>query len=198
MFTVALTGGIGSGKTVAANLFANLGVPVIDTDIIARELVAPGKPALAEISHAFGREILTAKGELDRTKLARITFSNARMRKQLETILHPRIHSEVRTQLQKLDAPYAVVVIPLLVETSQIETYSRVLVVDCDEATQVQRVRERDHRSDEQIMAIMQVQASRAERLSWADDIIENNATLPDLEQKVARLHQVYLESATR
>lgn len=196
MFTVALTGGIGSGKTVVADLFARLGVPVIDTDIIARELVSPGKPALTEIIHAFGREILTAKGELDRAKLARITFSSARMRKQLEAILHPRIHTEIRSRLQKLDSPYAIIVIPLLVETGQIETYNRVLVVDCDEAAQVQRVRERDHRDDEQINAIMQAQSTRAGRLAWADDIIENNGTLPELEQKVARLHQTYLKSA--
>lgn len=198
MFTVALTGGIGSGKTVVAELFAKLGIPVIDTDIIARELVKPGKPALTEITHAFGREILSPDGDLDRAKLARITFSNARMRKQLEAILHPRIHTEVRSRLQKLDSPYAIVVIPLLVETGQVESYNRVLVVDCDEAAQVQRVRERDHRSDEQINAIMQVQANRVERLSWADDIIENNGTLHELEQKVARLHQAYLKSASR
>lgn len=194
---MALTGGIGSGKTVVADLFAKLGVPVIDTDIIARELVKPGKPALAEITHAFGREILSAKGELDRAKLARITFSNARMRKQLESILHPRIHAEVRSKLHKLDNTYAIVVIPLLVETGQVETYNRVLVVDCDEATQVQRVRERDHRSDEQINAIMHAQANRAERLTWADDIIENNDSLLELEQKVSRLHQAYLKSAS-
>lgn len=196
MFTVALTGGIGSGKTVVSDLFARLGVPVIDTDIIARELVKPGKPALTEITHAFGREVLTAKGELDRQKLARITFSSARMRKQLENILHPRIHTEVRSRLQKLEAPYAIVVIPLLVETGQVETYNRVLVVDCDEAIQIQRVRERDHRDDEQIKAVMQAQATRAERLSWADDVIDNSETLHELEQAVTRLHQTYLKLA--
>lgn len=198
MFTVALTGGIGSGKTVVANLFAGLGVPIIDTDIIAREIVKPGKPALAEITHAFGREVLSMNGELDRSKLARMTFSNPRLLKQLERILHPRIHAEIRSRLLKLNAPYAMVVIPLLVETGQVDTYNRVLTVDCDRATQVARVRERDHRSDEQINAILQAQATRAERLSWADDIIENNGTLDELEAKVRQLHQSYLKMAAQ
>ena len=198
VFTIALTGGIGSGKSLVAELFAKLGVAIIDTDIIARELVLPGKPALFEISHAFGRDVLTAKGELDRAKLARVTFSNASLRKQLESILHPRIRAEVRTRLQKLDTPYAIVVIPLLVETGQVEAYNRVLVVDSNESTQVQRVRNRDQRSDQQIQDIMQAQASRTERLSWADDIIENNGTVENLEQNVARLHQTYLNFAKR
>jgi dephospho-CoA kinase len=196
VFTVALTGGIGSGKSLVSDMFSKLGVPIIDTDIIARELVLPGKPALLEITHAFGRDVLTVKGELDRKQLARITFSNASLRKQLESILHPRIRAEVRTRLQKLDAAYAIIVIPLLVETGQVEAYNRVLVVDTDEATQIQRVHQRDHRSEQQIKAIMQAQASRSERLSWADDIIENNGTLENLEQNVSRLHQFYLKSA--
>lgn len=196
MFTVALTGGIGSGKSVVADLFAKLGVPVIDTDIIARELVKPGKPALADITQSFGRDVITKKGELDRVKLARLTFSNGRLRKQLEDILHPRIHTEIRLQLQKLDSPYAIIVIPLLVETGQVAAYNRVLVVDCDEATQMSRVIQRDHRSEEQIKAIMEAQAKRPERVSWADDIIENNGTLQELEQKVAELHNVYLKMA--
>ena len=112
--------------------------------------------------------------------------------------LHPRIRAEVRTRLQKLDTPYAIVVIPLLVETGQVEAYNRVLVVDSDESTQVQRVRHRDQRSDQQIQEIMQAQASRTERLSWADDIIENNGTVENLEQNVARLHQTYLKFAKR
>ena len=197
MFTVALTGGIGSGKTVVAEFFSKLGVPIIDTDIIARELVKPGKAALTEIIHLFGQEVLTPKGELDRARLARMTFSNARLRKELEKILHPRIHAEVRSCLQKLESPYAIVVIPLLVETGQVAAYNRVLVVDCDEKIQVERVRQRDHRSDDQIRSIMQAQTSRSERLSWADDIIENNSTLGELEQKVARLHEVYLKAAS-
>lgn len=193
---MALTGGIGSGKSVVADLFAKLGVPVIDTDIIARELVKPGKPALADITQSFGRDVITKKGELDRVKLARLTFSNGRLRKQLEDILHPRIHTEIRLQLQKLDSPYAIIVIPLLVETGQVAAYNRVLVVDCDEATQMSRVIQRDHRSEEQIKAIMEAQAKRPERVSWADDIIENNGTLQELEQKVAELHNVYLKMA--
>jgi dephospho-CoA kinase len=196
LFTVAVTGGIGSGKSVVAELFARLGVPVIDTDIIARDLVKPGKPALADITHTFGREVITKNGELDRVKLARLTFSNARLRKQLEEILHPRIHAEVRLWLQKLDSPYAIIVIPLLVETGQVEAYNRVLVIDCDESRQMRRVIERDNRSEDQIKAIMQAQAKRPERLSWADDIIENNGTLHDLEQKVAHLHHIYLKLA--
>lgn len=196
MFTVALTGGIGSGKSAVADLFAKMGVPIIDTDIIARDLVKPGKPALADIRQSFGSEIITKSGELDRAKLARLTFSSSRLRKQLEDILHPRIHTEIRLKLQKLDSPYAIVVIPLLVETGQVEAYNRVLVVDCDEATQINRVIQRDHRSEDQIKAIMEVQAKRPERISWADDIIENNGSLQDLEQKVIHLHNVYLKMA--
>ena len=198
MFTVALTGGIGTGKSLVADSFAKLGVAIIDTDIIARELVQPGKPALTEITHTFGREMLTVKGELDRSKLARVAFSNARLRKQLEEILHPGIRAEVRTRLQKLDAAYAIVVIPLLVESGQVEAYNRVLVVDCDEAAQIQRVRARDQRELAQIQAIIKSQVSRTERLSWADDIIENNGSVPELEQKVAQLHRTYLKSAKR
>lgn len=198
MFTVALTGGIGSGKSVIADLFAAQGVPVIDTDVIARELVQPGKPALNEIIHAFGRDVINAKGELNRSKLARITFSNPRSRQQLESILHPRIRAEVRSRLQKLDSPYAMVVIPLLVETGQVEAYNRVLVVDCSEAMQIARIRARDQRSDDQIHAILKAQASRSERLSWADDIIENNSNLDTLGQRVLHLHQTYLKSARR
>jgi dephospho-CoA kinase len=196
LFTVALTGGIGSGKSVVADMFARLGVPIIDTDIIARDLVKPGKPALADITHTFGREVITKNGELDRVKLARLTFSSARLRKQLEDILHPRIHAEVRLKLQKLENPYAIIVIPLLVEIGQVEAYNRVLVVDCDESRQVRRVIERDHRSEDQIKAIMQAQTKRAERISWADDILENNGTLHELEQKVAHLHHAYLKLA--
>ena len=198
MFTVALTGGIGSGKSLVSDMFARRGVPIIDADVIARELVKPGNPALLEIVHAFGRDVISAKGELNRAELARITFSQASLRKQLETILHPRIRAEVRTQLQKLNADYAIVVIPLLVETGQVEAYNRVLVIDCDEAIQIERVRDRDQRSDAQIRAIMQAQASRAQRLSWADDIIENNGSLQNLEQDVDRLHQSYLKSVKR
>ena len=198
MFTVALTGGIGSGKSLVSDMFARRGVPIIDADVIARELVKPGNPALLEIVHAFGRDVISAKGELNRAELARITFSQASLRKQLETILHPRIRAEVRTQLKKLVADYAIVVIPLLVETGQVEAYNRVLVIDCDEAIQIERVRDRDHRSDAQIHTIMQAQASRAQRLSWADDIIENNGSLQNLEQDVDRLHQSYLKSVKR
>ncbi|MBI3186230.1 MAG: dephospho-CoA kinase [Gammaproteobacteria bacterium] len=196
MFTVALTGGIGSGKSVVADLFAKMGVPIIDTDIIARDLVQPGKPALADIKQSFGRDVIKKNGELDRVKLARLTFSSTRLRKQLEDILHPRIHAEIRLKLQKLESPYAIIVIPLLVETGQVAAYNRVLVVDCDESTQMSRVIQRDRRSEDQIRAIMEVQAKRPDRLSWADDIIENNGTLQDLEQKVAQLHQAYLKMA--
>lgn len=192
MLVVGLTGGIGSGKTTVANLFAELGVPIIDTDLIARQLVEPGKPALAAIVRQFGDDILQANGELDRSRLADITFQDQAQRLRLEAILHPAIRQEMLRQLADLQTAYTIVVIPLLVETGQSQGLDRVLLVDCPEAEQIARVTKRDARPVQQIQAIMQSQATRQQRQAIADDVILNAGTLDDLRQQVKQLDHKY------
>jgi dephospho-CoA kinase len=192
MLVVGLTGGIGSGKTTVANLFAELGVPIIDTDLIARQLVEPGKPALADIVRQFGDEILQADGELDRSRLADISFRDKALRLRLEAILHPAIRQEMLRQLENLQAAYAIVVIPLLVETGQSQGLDRVLLVDCPEAEQITRVSKRDGRPLQQIQAILQSQATRQQRQAIADDVILNGGSLDDLRQQVRQLDHKY------
>ena len=194
MLIVGLTGGIGSGKSIVSQLFAKLGVPVIDTDLIARELVKADSPALDEITHHFGPAILFDNGELNRKKLAEITFNNPDQRKQLEAILHPRIKHEMVQQVQQLDSQYAIVVIPLLIEAKQQDLVDRILVVDCPTETQIQRVTQRDHRSAKQIHAILDAQASREQRLQIADDVIENTGSIEELKNKICKLHQKFLD----
>ncbi|MDZ7595326.1 MAG: dephospho-CoA kinase [Thiobacillus sp.] len=197
MFTVGLTGGIGSGKSTVADCFATLGVPVIDTDVIARDLTAPGGAALAAIRAAFGATVMQADGTLDRAALRRRVFADSAARHQLEAILHPRIRQVVGDMLAMLSAPYALIVIPLLVETGGYrDVLNRVLVVDCPEDVQVARVRARSGLTQAEIKAILAAQAGRAERLAVADDIIVNTATLEALRAEVAALHQRYLALA--
>lgn len=197
MFTVGLTGGIGSGKSTVADCFAALGVPVIDTDVIARELTAPGGAALEAIRAVFGATVMQADGTLDRAALRRRVFSDSAARHQLEAILHPRIRQVVEQKLATLTAPYALIVIPLLVETGGYrDVLNRVLVVDCPEAVQIARVRARSGLAHGEIKAILAAQAGRAERLAAADDIIVNTASLEALRAEVAALHQRYLALA--
>ena len=196
MLVIGLTGGIGSGKTVVSDLFSQLGVPIIDTDLIARELVQPGQPALADITAYFGKEVLKQNGSLNRDKLGSITFNDPEARKQLETMLHPRIRHLVTERLKKLHSPYAIVVIPLLIETGKNSYIDRILVVDCDQKFQISRVKERDKRSKQQIENILLAQASREQRLKAADDVIENNANQATLLEKVKDLHHKYLALA--
>ena len=194
MLTVALTGGIGSGKTTVCELFSELGTPVIDTDLIARELVLPGQEALNEISSYFGKDILNSDGSLDRKALARKTFGDPKDRSQLESILHPRIRNRVKSTISTLDAPYVIIAIPLLIETSQQTTYDRVLVVDCEEQQQIQRTQSRDRRSIEEINNIMAAQANRQQRLEHTDDIIENKYDIQSLRNQVKKLHELYIK----
>lgn len=196
MLVIGLTGGIGSGKTVVSDLFSQLGVPIIDTDLIARELVQPDQPALADITAYFGKEVLNQNGSLNRDKLGSITFNDPEARKQLETMLHPRIRQLVTEQLKKLHSPYAIVVVPLLIETGDRSYIDRILVVDCDQKLQISRVKERDNRSKQQIENILLAQASREQRLKAADDVIENNANQATLLEKVKDLHHKYLALA--
>jgi dephospho-CoA kinase len=193
MFTVGLTGGIGSGKTTVAEGFATLGVPVIDTDVIARQLTAPDGAALGAIRAAFGETVMRADGTLDRAALRRRVFADAASRHQLEAILHPLIRLGVEKSLRLLALPYAIVVIPLLVETGGYrDMLNRVLVVDCPEAVQIARVIARSGLTRDEVEAILAVQAGRAERLAAADDVITNTASPEDLNAEVALLHQRY------
>jgi dephospho-CoA kinase len=193
MFTVGLTGGIGSGKSTVADCFAALGVPVIDTDVLARDLTAPGGAALDAIRAAFGSTVMQADGSLDRAALRRRVFADAGARRQLEAILHPRIRQEVELKLAALAGSYAFVVIPLLVETGGYrDLLNRVLVVDCPEELQIARVVARSGLTPDEVKAILAAQASRAERLAAADDVIVNAASPDSLPSQVATLHQHY------
>lgn len=194
MFAVGLTGGIGSGKSTVADLFADLGVPVIDTDVIARELTVPGGAALESIHSVFGDAVIQADGSLDRAALRRIVFADVDARRQLETILHPRIRQAVEQACAKLSAPYVLVVIPLLVETGGYrDLLDRVLLVDCPEALQISRVIARNGLTRDEARAILAAQASRSERLAVADDIIVNVTTREALRAEVVTLDQRYL-----
>ncbi|MEW5966888.1 MAG: dephospho-CoA kinase [Pseudomonadota bacterium] len=198
MFTVGLTGGIGSGKSTVADLFSALGVPVIDTDVIARQLTAPGGEALDDIRAAFGASLIQPDGGLDRAAMRRLVFGDVAARSRLEAILHPRIREAVRRALAALEAPYALVVIPLLVETGAYrDLLDRVLVVDCPEALQIERVMARSGLAREDVEAILAAQATRAQRLAEADDVIDNTRSLDALRAAVATLHARYLALAT-
>jgi dephospho-CoA kinase len=195
-FRVALTGGIASGKTAVANLFATHGVPVIDTDVIAREVVEPGQPALAAVVDAFGTGVLAADGRLDRPRLRERIFGDAEARRRLEAILHPAIRAEMERQSRAAGGSYQVLVIPLLVEGGRRDHIDRVLVVDVPEATQIERLVRRDGVSRDQADAALRAQASRDARLAFADDVIENTGDVAALETRVAKLHGEYLRLA--
>ncbi|HEY3487177.1 MAG TPA: cell division protein ZapD [Gammaproteobacteria bacterium] len=193
MHVIGLTGGIGSGKTTVADLFAQYGVPIIDADRSARELVEPGQPALNQITQSFGPEILNGNGTLDRKKLRELIFNDPKQRKQLEDILHPLIRNNMLEQLDAVDSPYAILVIPLLVDTGNWDMIDRILVVDTEEDLQIDRVMQRDAISQEQTETIIDNQVSRQERLAAADDVIENTGSIDDLKTQVKRFHEFYL-----
>jgi len=192
MVRIGLTGGIGSGKSTVAALFARHGAPIIDTDEIAHELLAPGQAAHAEIVAAFGQEILDSNGNIDRTQMRHRVFAEAAERKRLEAILHPRIRAETARRLEGLCAPYCLVVVPLLIEAGFTDLVDRVLVIDADDTLRILRTKTRSGLGEAEIRRIMASQASRQERLQKADDIITNNSDLAHLEREVARLHGVY------
>ena len=198
MLRIGLTGGIGSGKSTVAALFAACGVPVIDADIIARELVQPGQPALEEITAAFGREVLDEAGRLDRARLRDLVFADPARRERLEAILHPRIRAEMERRLAGCSAPYALLVIPLLFEAGHRDLVDRVLVVDLPEDQQRTRVIARDALPVGQIDAILAAQASRKQRHDGADDLIDNSRDPAALERQVDRLHARYLRLAAQ
>ncbi|MBI5451585.1 MAG: dephospho-CoA kinase [Gammaproteobacteria bacterium] len=196
MLRIALTGGICSGKTTVSRMFEALGIPVIDADVIARELVTPGSPALRQIISAFGPGLITQDGQLDRERLRQRVFADPAQRRQLEAILHPLIRSEMRRRVAQLTTPYCILSIPLLVETGQQDLADRILVIDTPETLQRQRLQARDRRSTAEIDAVLAAQSPRALRLAAADDVIINADDLPTLERQVARLHQDYLRLA--
>jgi dephospho-CoA kinase len=191
---IGLTGGIASGKTTVAKFFADLGIPVIDTDVIAREVVAPGAPALIEIREAFGDAVFNDDGSLDRQAVRKLVFADAGKRQQLEGILHPRIRDAAVAQARAVSAPYMVIVVPLLVESPLQAFMDRILVVDCSEDVQLSRLMLRDAENEEQARSMIAAQSSREERLAIADDVLLNDADLDETRTKVAALHQGYLE----
>ncbi len=195
-FRVALTGGIASGKSTVADLFAARGVPVIDTDVIAREVVEPGQPALAEIVAAFGPGVLGADGRLDRRRLREIIFAEATARRRLEAIVHPAIRAEMERQSRAAGGAYQLLVIPLLTEGGRRDHVDQVLLVDVPETVQIERLMRRDGVSHEQATASLGAQATRAARLAIADDVIENTGRAEDIEARVAELHGRYLQLA--
>ena len=196
-FVVGLTGGIGSGKSVVAGLFARRGITVVDTDAIAHELTAAGGGAIEAIRESFGSEFITREGALDRARMRALVFGHPQARHRLERILHPRIRAESAARIAASDSPYAVLVVPLLVEAGAETTrYRRVVVVDCDEDVQIERVMRRSHLSNDEVRRIMASQVGRRERLDAADDVVDNSGGLDDLEPQVERLHRRYLALA--
>lgn len=197
MLVIGLTGGIGCGKSAVAEIFARLGATLIDTDLIARQLTALGQPALTAIREQFGADYFLSDGNLDRARLRRLVFSDAAARKQLESLLHPLIRDEVSQSLRIVQTPYVIVAVPLLLETGAYrEMVQRILVVDCGEEQQVERVMARNRLSEEEVRAIMASQIGRAERLRQADDIIDNHGDPNGLQQQVEQLHRRYLQLA--
>lgn len=196
-YTVGLTGGIGSGKSAVAALFARLGVGVVDTDEIAHELTRSGGEAIAPIRAAFGDQAIARDGALDRAAMRKLAFGDARERNRLEAILHPMIRAESSRRLERAAGPYAILVIPLLVESGVDRSRTpRVLVVDCPEASQLERVMRRSGLPQAEARAILAAQATRAQRLAAADDVIDNAGVPQALEGQVARLHEKYLTLA--
>jgi dephospho-CoA kinase len=198
VFTVGLTGGIGSGKTTVAELFASNGASVVDTDKISHLLTGPNQPALAEIARNFGPQFLASDGSLDRIRMRNLVFADPSARKNLEEILHPMIREETVRQIHNAIAPYVIVVVPLLIESdSYKKTMNRILVVDCEPETQIRRVTERSGLNREEVLSIIKTQVSRERRLSEANDIIYNEGTIESLLAQVKALHIKYLRFAT-
>lgn len=196
---IGLTGGIGSGKTTVANMFGALGVDLIDADLVARQVVTKGAPALDAIAQHFGAEFINESGELDRAKLRAKIFSEPQAKQWLNQLLHPLIRTEIIRQISEVSSPYCLLIAPLLIENNLHQQVARVLVVDVDEHTQQQRTMARDKVAREQVQAIIAAQLPRKQRLSYADDIIDNsNQDLTLVSSQVNKLHQKYLKLAQK
>jgi len=192
-----MTGGIGSGKSEAAKAFAALGVPIVDLDGISHALTKPGQSTLAEITQVFGQAILNEKGELDRTALRQKIFSNEQAKIRLEAIMHPAIYKQVLQQLeQNKSAPYQILDIPLLFESDRyVKLIHRSLVIDCDPTTQIDRASKRSGLSETEVKKIIDAQMPREQRNQLADDVLTNNGSLEQLREKVAQLHEKYINT---
>ncbi len=195
MLKIGLTGGVGCGKSTVAELFAAKGVPVFDADQIARELVEPGQPALAAIAAQFGDAVLV-DGRLDRAALRKRIYADVESKRTLEAILHPLVYQALADRAGRVQAPYCLFAIPLLIETGRRAFVDRILLVDCLDGQQYARVRGRDGLDDAAIGRIIQAQASREEKLAVADDIIDNTGPIERLREQMERLHQTYLALA--
>lgn len=198
-FVVGLTGGIGSGKSAAADAFAALGVSVVDTDAIAHELTAPGGAAMPGLVAAFGAEVAAVDGALDRARMRRLVFADPAARERLEAILHPLIRTLSAERCRLALSPYVILAVPLLVESGTYrERCDRIVAVDCPEGLQISRVMARNGLAEAEVRAIMATQASRAERLAVADDVIANDHDLANLEKQVGELHRKYLQLSSQ
>ena len=198
-FIVGLTGGIGSGKTTIANFFAEHNVVIVDADIVARDVVAVGSPALAQISQHFGENFIQANGQLNRALLRKQIFSNDTDKSWLNNLLHPLIGEQLIAQMQAANSEYCLLVAPLLIENDLIKLVNRVLVIDVSETTQINRTTKRDNNSVEQVQAIISSQASRKVKQEHADDLLNNDSSsLGTLKDTVAKLHQQYITLAKK
>ena len=197
MFVVALTGGIGSGKSEAAKIFAELGVPVTDVDVISHQLTAANQPILAEIKAQIGASYITPEGALNRAAMRALVFSDDAARAKLNAILHPAIFDEAVRQIEShKNAPYQILAIPLLFESPRYSPHiNRVLLIDCDEATQIARVKQRSNLSESEILQIIKAQTPRQKMLSLADDIIKNDKNVTKLQENIEQIHQKYLNT---
>lgn len=200
MLRIGLTGGVAGGKSEAASIFRKLAVPVIDADQIAREILQPGTPEYEQIKTIFGAAVaaddLSQQG-IDRRKLRNMIFQDSDLRKKLENVLHPVIDRKMRRRLQSVKAAYCVLIIPLLVEKKMFGIVDKVVVVDCDEEKQIERTMKRDRCTRDQALNVMRAQVSRQERLQAADVIVENNASLEELEKKITALHHAWQTAAS-
>lgn len=195
---VGLTGGIASGKSLIAGMFAKLGAELVDADQIAREVVAPDEPALEALRAAFGPAVMTARGELDRAALRKLIFADPDKRRALDGLLHPTIRERLLARLALVRRPYAIVAVPLLVETDFASLVDRIAVVDCPEPLQLERLMRRDGIPRPEAAAMIATQADRATRLRAAHDVIDNSGDLEHTRRQVAQLHQRYVELASR
>ena len=194
MLIIGLTGGIGSGKSVASDKFKSLGITIVDADVASRTVVEPGKPALKEIEDHFGSGIITAEGKLDRNNLREIIATDPEERKWLESVTHPKIGEQITKEISESTSVYTLFVAPLLLETNSQEMCSRVVVVDVPKDVQIQRTAKRDKVSPNQVEQMVAAQMEREKRLEKADDVLLNNGTIEDLEKQVEELHKKYIQ----
>ena len=193
MLIIGLTGGIGSGKSTVTQLFADFSIPIIDADVIAHQITQPNQPALKLIAENISNETINNDGSLNRDKLRALIFSQPHQKQQLENLLHPLVYAEIAAQIAELNTAYCIVSVPLLIETQKTQMVDRVLVIDCSEQQQIQRVMQRSQLTKAQVHAIMATQASRAQRQAVADDIIDNSNSFIHLAEQVKKLHNSYL-----